>query len=131
MLLNAPCGHMFYVMTPFAAMIFPVFFSLAGSYRLLTAKERITREHNDKIRQRFTTCSLFMTVFSAISAAGHVLYAVRAGVTVKDAVSFAATCIVLACGIILFMNKDSLETRNIGKSAELSVFFTGGTPCSA
>ena len=118
MLLNAPCGHVFYVMTPFVAMIFPVFFSLAGSYRLLTAKEKITREHNDKIFKRFATCALFLTVFSAISAAGHVLYAVRTGVTAKDVVSFAAACVILACGAVMFAKKDNLETKNIGKSAD-------------
>ena len=118
MLLNAPCGHMFYVMLPFAAMIFPVYFALAGSRRLLTAKEKVTREHNDKIRQRFTSCALFLIVFSAISAAGHVLYAVRTGVTAKDAVSFAAACVILACGAVMFAKKDNLETKNIGKSAD-------------
>lgn len=111
MLLNAPCGHMFYVMLPFAAMIFPVYFALAGSRRLLTAKEKVTREHNDKIRQRFTSCALFMTTFSAISAAGHAVYAFRAALTGRDIVSFAATLVVLVCAAVMFAKRDALEMK--------------------
>lgn len=110
LLLNAPSGHIFYVTMPFAALIFPVYFSAAGSWRLLTAKDRITREHSDKLQPRFTSCALFLTSFSAVSVCGHILYWFRVGVTLLDAVSFAATAVILASGMTMFRLRENLKT---------------------
>lgn len=111
--LNAPSGHAYYVSLPFVALIPPVYLSLAGSWRIWTAKARLTREHSDKLQPRFASCSLFITAFSAVSAAGHVLYAVREGFSVRDGVSLIAMLGVLACGIVMFRNKDRLKTKKV------------------
>lgn len=114
LLLNAPCGRIYYVMLPFAAMIFPAFFLAAGCLRVLTAGEKITREHRDKLSQRMSVCPAFLTLLSALSLAGHGLYAVRTGLTARDAASLAATAGVLACAAVLFARRERLRLKKIG-----------------
>ena len=113
MLINAPSGHAVYVMLPFAAMVFPIFFCLAGSRRLLLAKDKVTREHADKIQKRFTSSAFMMALFSGISAAGHVLYFFRSGVSVRDALSCMAALAILACAAAMFHKKDDLRMVRI------------------
>ena len=113
LLLNAPSGHAVYVMLPFAAMVFPVFYSLAGSRRLLTAGDRVTREHADKIQRRFASCSFMMILFSAISAAGHLLYFFRSGASALDAVSLAAATAIFLSAAVMFRHRDDLRMRQL------------------
>ena len=113
LLLNAPSGRAVYVMLPFAAMIFPTFYCLAGSRRLLTAGDRVTREHADKIQRRFASCSFMMILFSAISAAGHLLYFFRLGASALDAVSLAATIAVFLSAAAMFRQKDDLRMKQL------------------
>ena len=107
--LNAPCGHVFYVMLPLVALVFPTFFAVAAAWRLLTAKEKVTREHRDRIQQRYASSLLFIILFSAISASGHVLYWFRGNGGALDVVSFAATALILAASIAMFVRKDALR----------------------
>ena len=113
LLLNAPSGHAIYVMLPFAAMVFPVFFCLAGSRRLLTAKDKVTREHADKIQKRLTNCAFMLALFSAVSAAGHLLFWFRSGMSARDAISLAAAAAILASAVAMFRMKDSLEMKRL------------------
>lgn len=113
LLINAPCGHMFYVMVPFAALIFPVYFQLAGCIRLLTAKTRVTREHKDKLTQRAAVCPMFMTFFSGVSTGGHLLYAVREGLTPLDVVSLVCAAVILVSAIVLFSLRDKVRMDKV------------------
>ena len=114
LLLNAPCGHAVYVTLPFAAMVFPIFFCLAGSRRLLTAGDKVTREHADKIQRRFASSSFMMVLFSAISSAGHLLYFCRAGLRAPDAISFLMALGILLSAVAMFRGKDALQMNPIG-----------------
>ncbi len=114
LLLNAPCGRIYYVMLPFAAMVFPAFFLAAGCLRVLTAGEKITREHRDKLSRRMNVCPAFLALLSALSLAGHVLYAVRTGLTAKDAISLAAAAGILACAAVLLKTRDGLSLKKVG-----------------
>jgi len=108
LLLNAPCGHIYYVMAPFAAMIFPVFFALAAARRLLTAKERVTREHRDKLTNRYISVSLFLMVFSAISTVGHIIYCFAAAPVWKDFISLFCAAAICALAVWMFFNRRKL-----------------------
>ena len=114
LLLNAPCGRIYYVMLPFAAMVFPAFFLAAGCLRVLTAGEKITREHRDKLSRRMNVCPAFLALLSALSLAGHVLYAVRTGLTAGDAVSLAAAAGILVCAAALLRIREGLRLRRAG-----------------
>ena len=102
------------MMLPFAAMVFPAFFLAAGCLRVLTAGEKITREHRDKLSRRMNVCPAFLALLSALSLAGHVLYAVRTGLTAKDAVSLAAAAGILACAAVLLKTRDGLRIKKVG-----------------
>lgn len=110
--LNAPCGHVYYVMLPLVALVFPIYFAVAAGWRLWTAKDKVTREHRDKMEQRYASSLLFIVLFSAISVAGHLLYGFRAGWTrfaPSDAASLAATAVILASGIAMLRHKGNLK----------------------
>lgn len=111
---NAPCGHVMYITLPFAALIIPIYFLLAGCARLLTAKDRVTREHSDKILPRITGSALSAMLLSGISCGGHIFYAIRTGDTAPDLLCFAATAVILAASIILFSRRGRLRMEVSG-----------------
>ncbi len=102
LLLNAPSGHMMYVMLPLAAMVFPVYYLGAGCWRLLTARERVTREHRDKTAPRLRAAGIAGAVLSGASTVGQIVYCCIFGATVKDGVSLAATVCVTGLSALLF-----------------------------
>ena len=108
LLLNAPSGHIYYVMAPFAAMIFPVFFALAAARRLLTAKDKVTREHRDKLVNRYISVSLFLMVFSALSTVGHIVYCFAAAPVWKDFLSLGCAAAICALAAWMFFNRKQL-----------------------
>lgn len=102
LLLNAPSGHMMYVMLPLAAMVFPAYYLCAGCWRLLTAKERVTREHRDKTAPRLRAAGIAGAILSGISAVGQIVYGCIFGMTVKDGVSLVTTACVAGLSALLF-----------------------------
>ena len=111
LLLNAPSGHIYYVMAPFAAMIFPVFFALAAARRLLTYKEKVTREHRDKIVNRYISVSLFLMVFSALSTIGHIVYCIKYAPGIRDFVSLGCAAVICTLAVWMFVNRNRLRMQ--------------------
>ena len=109
LLMNAPCGHIYYVMVPFAVMVFPVYFALAAAYRLLTAKEKVTREHRDKLVNRYITVSLFLMLFSAASVIGHIIYCANFAPAAKDFISLACAAVICALSAWMFFHRNDLK----------------------
>lgn len=108
---NAPCAHIWYTMAPFALMAVPMYFLEAGLYRLLTAKERVTREHRDKLAPRYAGASFALAVCAALALAGQAVYWLREGGTGLDAVFLAAAVILLCASIWMFAHRKALEMR--------------------
>lgn len=113
LLMNAPSGHIYYVMVPFAVMIFPVYFALAAAYRLLTAKEKVTREHRDKLVNRYITVSLFLMVFSAASTVGHIIYCLNFPPVAKDFVSLSCAAVICALSAWMFFHRNDLKMEKV------------------
>lgn len=111
--MNAPCGHIYYVMMPFAAMIFPVFFALAAARRLLTAKDKVTREHRDKLVNRYISASLFLMAFSCISAVGHIVYFFLEAPVLKDFLSFGSAAVICALSARMFFGRKRLKMQKV------------------
>ncbi len=111
---NAPSGHAMYVMLPFAALVFPVFYLLAGCRRLVAAKERVTREHRDKITDRLRGASLSACILSGISAAGHVVYWILNGSSLCDALFLLAAAVIFALSLVMFCQRARLEMEPCG-----------------
>lgn len=113
LLLNAPCGHIYYVMVPFAAMIFPVFFALAAARRMITAKDKLTREHRDKLTNRYISVSLFLMVFSALSTIGHAIYCFAYAPAAKDFISLGSAAAICALSLWMFINRKHLKMEKV------------------
>jgi len=113
LLLNAPCGHIYYVMVPFAAMVFPVFFSLAAARRMLTAKEKVTREHRDKLVNRYISVSLFLMVFSGLSVVGHIVYCFTTTPVARDFISLGAAAAICALSVWMFFGRKQLRMHKV------------------
>lgn len=109
LLLNAPSGRFALATLPFAAMVFPVFFSLAGSLRLIASSARVTREGRDKMQGRFVACALSMSALCALSAVGHLVCWSIHGRTPKDILSLAATLAILASAIAMLSLRGGLD----------------------
>ncbi len=114
--LNAPCGHAMYVMLPFAAMVFPLYFAGASCLRMLRAGEWVTREHHDKTGDRYASCTLAMTVLAAMSLIGHVIYVCLNGLTGKDGISLAATAAAFACSAAMLRRRRDLDMHAVSES---------------
>lgn len=74
MFVNAPCGHAFYVMVPLVISLIFYFYLWASMLRLFTAKDKVTREHKDKIGARFKMASMAILILTSVSFVGHIVY---------------------------------------------------------
>lgn len=108
---NAPCAHIWYTMIPFALMALPEYFLAAGLYRLVTAGERVTREHRDKLVPRYAGASLALAICAALGLVGQMFYWPREGGTWSDVAFLAAAAILLAASIWMFARRKALEMR--------------------
>jgi len=116
--LNAPATRVLYVLLPFALLLFPVYYAAAGCRRLVTAGERMTREHRDKIYDRLCSATLFLMIFSGASALGHaVMWALR-GESVRDAIFLALTLVIFAAGLVMFRARRLLRLEKTGTARE-------------
>ena len=102
LLLNTPVTRHIYVLLPFAACVFPLFYLCAGCLRLVRAEPLMTREHSDKTGARLSSSSLFLLILMAASAIGQIVVFCREGIDGCDIVFFVCTLIVLAAAAAMF-----------------------------
>ena len=100
--LNAPCMHVWYVNGAPVFLMLPCLFLLAALWRLLTAKEGITREHKEKTEVRFPTALLFTMILSVLGLAGHLVYSIRVGDVPADRKFYVFLAVILASSAVLF-----------------------------
>ena len=123
LLTNAPCAHCWYVLMPMAVSVFPVFHAAAACGCLLTAKQPLTREENDRIGPRFAASVTFLLILSGISLAGSVVYMIKYISLDPDAfprrnfVYPAAELIMLVCSGVLFSRRKDLSSEKLEKKA--------------
>ena len=102
LVLNAPCIHVWYVSGAVVFLMLPCIFLLAALWRLLSAKEGITREHRDKIETRYPAALLFTMILSVLGLVGHLVYSVRVGDVPGDYVFYILLVVILAASAVLF-----------------------------
>lgn len=100
---ESPCGHIWYVMIPLVFMMLPMIFRFAFLYRLLTAVRDVTREHRDKIVDRFAVVNTGTIILSALSLAGHVVFSFRYSDTGTDVLFYILTSVILLLAVWLFV----------------------------
>lgn len=96
-----------YVQVPLAAAWIPWVLAAASVWRLWTAGELVEREHHDLMGGRMSGASLFLLIFSAISAVGAVVTVGSVEAAREDwLVLGCAVCAVVCSAILFFQRKD-------------------------
>lgn len=111
LLLDAPAMRAAYVALPFVALIFPLFYLAAGCRRIFTAKERVTREHRDKIVERLRGASVSACALSGVSLVGLIVCWCLRG--------FAAIDLTCACAAALIVTANLVMLLRLHRSVEM------------
>jgi len=110
---NAPCTHIWYTMVPLAFLMLPLIFMAASALRLIRAGEKMTREHRDKVTDRYRTVTLIQTILSGIALLGHVVYSILTGDTGRDILYYILTILIFAASFLLFYKRELLATEEL------------------
>ena len=110
---NAPCCHVWYTLLPFVAMLFPVFYLLRAWLRLLTAKERVTREHRDKLSDRYSAAALALALPAGAELAALAVYGACAGLVWADSVYILCTMVLGGCALAMLRRREDLAMREL------------------
>ena len=102
-----------YIQVPAAAAWIPWIFAACATWRLWTAKEKVTREHNALLGARMNGACLFLMGLCMVSFAGC-LYATT-GHTPETVDYVICSCCMLSgiCGIALFSKRKGLDMVRI------------------
>ena len=104
----------YYVIIPFIALSFPIFFMGAAAVRMWRATDKVTREHRDKIIERFTATGISAAILSGISLIGHIVSWAINGETVTDMIFLGMTLIILAESVLIFVFRKDLSMVQCG-----------------
>lgn len=113
MFMNAPCSHVNYVIIPFAAMAFPLYFIIKGCLRLYTAKDKVNREHRDKIENRLSLWLGIMLILAVADVVAHIACFVLNGVVFMDILNLVFTVAVLLCTHFMLRMLKYLDFRKV------------------
>ena len=92
-----------YVALPFVALVFPLFYLAAGCKRLYDAKDRVTREHRDKIVERLRGASICACALAGVSLVGLVVYWCLRGFAAIDLVCACAAALMIAANLVMLL----------------------------
>ena len=113
LLLDSEATRHLSVLLPLVAAPLPVFWLLAGLRRLWTAGERVTREHRDKLHDRFAVWSLALLALSAASVVGESVFCVRNGCGAAEAALLACGLLQGGASLLLFREKKVLRMEEV------------------
>lgn len=103
LLLDPPGMRAAYAAVPFVALAFPIFYLAAGCKRLLEAKERVTREHKDKIVERLRGASVSACALSGVSLVGLVVSWCLHGFAAIDLMCALAAALIVAVNLVMLL----------------------------
>ena len=110
---NAPCCHVWYTLFPFVGMLFPVFYLLRAWIRLLMAKDCVTREHRDKLTNRYSAVSMVLTLFAVAELIALAVYGLRVGLSWSDGIYALCALTVGGCALAMFLRRKELAMREL------------------
>lgn len=111
--INTPCTRVMYVMLPFAAMCFPIFYMITALIELLRYKEKSDRERKDIISNRFASTAAVCMFFSGASFIGHIINWVLNGEGTADMFFLGFTAAILVVSTAVFSQKHRLVMEKI------------------
>lgn len=121
MFINAPCGHVFYVMVPLVVTLIFYFYHWASMLRLYTAKEKVTREHKDKIQGRFKMTTMATLILTGIAFIGHIVFDIMAFSSLSgpekgvEILFFVMKAVILAAATLMFVKAKDFDMQEIEK----------------
>ena len=103
LLFDPPAMRAAYVAVPFVALVFSLFYLAAGCRRVFTAKDRVTREHRDKIVERLRGASVSACALSGVSLVGVIVYWCMRGFAAADLTCACASALLLSVNLIMLL----------------------------
>lgn len=100
---SIPCMRKYYVLVPYVAMVFPVFFAFCGEYNILTAKGQITRERRDKAQPKLKASCFLVMFMSVASLVGQIVFVAKNGFAKRCIPVFVCTLGCLVCYFVAFL----------------------------
>lgn len=97
-----------YVQVPAAVAWIPWVLAAASVWRLWTAGEKVDREHRDLTGGRMSGASLFLLIFSLISAVGAAVTAARIEPAREDWLVVGCMACAAVCSALLFVRRKDL-----------------------
>ena len=104
----------YYVIIPFVGLMFPIFFMGTAAVRMWRATDKVTREHRDKISDRFAATGISAAILSGVSVIGHIVSWAINGETVTDMIFLGITLIILAASLVIFLLRKDLSMIQCG-----------------
>ncbi|MBR3270998.1 MAG: hypothetical protein IKI59_03665 [Clostridia bacterium] len=104
----------YYVIIPFVGLMFPIFFMGTAAVRMWRATDKVTREHRDKIGDRFAATGISAAILSGVSAIGHIVSWAINGETVTDMIFLGITLMILAASFAIFFLRRDLSMVQCG-----------------
>ena len=106
---NGTLARTWYIQVPAAAAWIPWVLAAASVWRLWTAGEKVEREHHDLMGQRMSGASLFLLIFSLISAVGAVMTVGRIEAVREDWLVLGCAVCAAVCSAVLFLRREDLR----------------------
>ena len=122
LLMDARMTHSWYVLLPLALGLLPVAYLLMGAWRLLRAGELVTREHKDKLYDRFTGWSTVLLMLSALSLLGQAVYYLREPFEAANLPVTLCTLVLIASGAVLFTRRKALMMEQTPREFSTKAF---------
>lgn len=105
---SVPVMRAWYVCLPAVFALLPAGMAVGSAVYILTAGEKVTREHRDKSTDRMKGASAGLLILSAITLAGETAYLLLNGADDGLVSCMLSSAVTLAAAVVLFLQKKNL-----------------------
>lgn len=113
MLIDCAFTRAWFIQTPVVASLIPWIFACCATWRLWTAGERVTREHNELLGPRMSGAALFLMGLSLVSCMGCIRRLTTTAPAPADLVVSGCCLLCFICGVAMFARRKELNMSPI------------------
>ena len=114
LLMNTESGRTMYVSLPFLVIAFPLLGQSDAVWTFISSRKDVIRSVKDKITEKMISWVFMVFFFSLSSFVGHIIFWIRNGEGVKDAIFLVLTLLVLGLSWNLFLQRKGLSMEKSG-----------------
>ena len=114
LLMNTESGRTMYVSLPFLVIAFPLLGQSDAVWTFISSRKDVIRSVKDKITEKMISWVFMVFFFSLSSFVGHIIFWIRNGEGVKDAIFLVLTLLVLGLSWNLFLQRRGLSMEKSG-----------------